>query len=268
MASSGTRAETVVIGTACARVLCPRRGDPADHTECLVCASAECAPEARSSCRESCASDADCPAPPCGVALCVDEGACLVVPDDASCPAGGRCDPARGCVPSDDCQASEVACADGRDDDCDGMPDCADPDCEGSSCSDGSFCNGAETCGAGACRAGAAPCGGACDEAEDRCGPAPPTPCAIDQDCGEPETTLDECVWDGPCAESAPSRGGFRTTPLCVEGTCRIDTDEVLSPCLRDTDGASCMVDASCPGTCGMGVCALGPTCPPGCSGC
>lgn len=44
--------------------------------------------------------------------------------------------------------SSETECSDGKDDDCDGFPDCLDPDCEGNSCGDSAS---ERSCLAGAC---------------------------------------------------------------------------------------------------------------------
>lgn len=59
--------------------------------------------------------------------------------------------PGPTCVAS---AATEAACSDGKDDDCDGYPDCLDPDCDGQTCGSG----GESTCTAGACLAPIAGC--------------------------------------------------------------------------------------------------------------
>lgn len=143
-----------------------------------------------------------CPADACGDAgpcddatACVD-GRCI----DArcvgvSCGAGLECvagDCVAGCTPT---AATESSCTDGRDDDCDGLVDCADPDCEGVACaSDGKACT-TDVCSAGVCAHPMAPQGtvcrasvGGCDAAEACTGASASCPAdAFDASCTCPE---------------------------------------------------------------------------------
>lgn len=65
--------------------------------------------------------------------------------------AGGRCLADGGCVAPE----TGAACANGVDDDFDGLVDCADPDCNGASCEDGDACTIAQQCSNGRCDGGA-----------------------------------------------------------------------------------------------------------------
>src|SRR5437660_6906938 len=51
----------------------------------------------------------------------------------------------------DDRGASEFDCADGLDDDGDGLTDCADPDCLGQACDDRNACTTGDTCLSAGC---------------------------------------------------------------------------------------------------------------------
>ncbi|MCC6337962.1 MAG: hypothetical protein IT380_28700 [Myxococcales bacterium] len=129
-----------------------------------------------------------CPAAGCGTGgpcasgeacvngRCVD-ARCATV----SCAPGFQCVAGAcvaGCTPS---AATESACTDGRDEDCDGLLDCADPDCNGQACaSDGQPCT-TDVCGGGVCSHPVSsasvvcrPSIGGCD-VEERCNGSAPT---------------------------------------------------------------------------------------------
>jgi len=59
--------------------------------------------------------------------------------------------PAPACVPD---ELPEVSCANGEDDDCDGLADGTDPDCAPSCLPAGAPCAGSEECCSGRCRGG------------------------------------------------------------------------------------------------------------------
>lgn len=93
-------AVTVLVTRECAGVACPAPdGDPS-ATACLAgrCVDAGCTPQTPELCPEpACREAADCAAAAsCATATC-EEGACLVVPDDAACLGGQLCDPEQGC---------------------------------------------------------------------------------------------------------------------------------------------------------------------------
>lgn len=133
----------------------------------------------------------DCSDPDCATQPCDDANACTVgdTCQQAACVAGApkvctqsanECRVEMGsCLPNGDCEfaakdlnvpcslgecraggvcgTSETgtACANGMDDDADGLADCADPSCLASTCDDGSVCTMGETCAAnGTCGGG------------------------------------------------------------------------------------------------------------------
>jgi hypothetical protein len=80
----------------------------------------------------------------CTTDRCVEGRGCVFEPDPRLCGDEERCDPMLGCVGG--CTPTspvETQCRDGLDDDCDGLPDCADPECRGTPactmCSDFEF---------------------------------------------------------------------------------------------------------------------------------
>lgn len=112
---------------------------------------------------QSCAAGRCVPAA-CGATACEAGRACVdgkcadpACAGGLACAAGTRCEGA-ACAA---CQAHELACGDGLDDDCDGMLDCADPDCDAQECAAGKACK------AGACAD--EPCGNGKKEAGEDC---------------------------------------------------------------------------------------------------
>ncbi|MGA9524768.1 MAG: hypothetical protein WBV82_25140 [Myxococcaceae bacterium] len=63
-------------------------------------------------------------------------------------PAGSTCDVGKSCANNGDCVPEEAECANGKDDDNDGLTDCADPGCNGARCDDKNVCTVDETCSA------------------------------------------------------------------------------------------------------------------------
>ena len=180
----GRHALTVVISRTCARVVCPETGDDPTATECSGgrCVVPRCSPETPELCpTPACRTDVECATGACGAGTCAS-GACLVSRDDGACGAGAcqpdfTCSGARAAGASDaapadagtdggprdagtdvgprdagSCMATESACTNAADDDCDGLEDCADPDCGGASCDDGEPCTHHDQCSTGACR--------------------------------------------------------------------------------------------------------------------
>ncbi len=106
---------------------CLTSGDCSDDNPCTVdaCGSGSCTNEPK-----------DCAvADLCVAGFCDADGECGTTPvscDDSNLCTDDACDPALGCthVPTTaPPEATEVSCADGLDNDCDGAADGADPDC-------------------------------------------------------------------------------------------------------------------------------------------
>ncbi len=260
---------TILITDSCRGVVCPGPADAPNLTECVggACLDPRCLPESRERCGEapSCDRDEQCTSPSvCGSPRCID-GACLVVLDDGACSPGETCDARLGCVgdPVDggapdagvedagpSCAPSETDCADGVDEDCDGVVDCADPDCSARSC-------GAPTIGPwGACGGWTSTCG----EAGTRSRTVTDALCSAGV-CGTAERTQTEaCSRDqtgvscggltcddwGACTGFATTcdEGGTQTRACtdarCAGGTCVLTGSTQTQPCTRDTGGVSC----------------------------
>lgn len=156
--------------------------------------------------------------------VCVLPGCSLLVQFD---PQTQPCDPAGACLSgyqcvdglclstdaggvdageqdSGSCPAKETNCADGVDDDCDQLTDCADPDCEAQGCDDLNPCTTGNTCAGGSCNRGTPV---VCD--------MPPSPCMAQ--AGTCEAGTGRCLYaslaDGvQCGTAAAAR--------CCGGTC------------------------------------------------
>ncbi|MEW6431306.1 MAG: hypothetical protein AB1730_07330 [Myxococcota bacterium] len=170
--------------------------------------------------------------------------------------AGGQCLSCAGA-------ATETACDDASDDDCDGLVDCLDPDCFDQACNDQKSCTANERCQAdggcgggvpvacGAptqqCRAGA----GSCNQQTGQC----EWPLA---DAGAPCEDGNPCTLDDRCnATGACVGGGIKSCPaltcksnLCnpADGGC-VATPTPGAPC---QDGTMCTANDTCTdaGTC------------------
>lgn len=240
---------TVLIGSLCANVVCPRDGDDADATECISgrCVPPRCGTEAAEECGPpACDVDADCPrSVDCGEPVCVDRE-CFVRPMSDRCRVGERCDVRTGCARGL-CDEREVSCDDGIDDDCDGLTDCEDPDCLGAACDDGARCTEGDVCTAA----------GRCEGA--------PVECDDNNDCTD--DSCDEgmgCVHEpneAPCDDGVWCNGADR----CAEGTCSVHEEP---PCERFCNEArevceACATAADCgnpvPGP--WGTCQYASTC-------
>ncbi len=150
-------------------------------------------------------------------------------------------------------------CANGVDDDEDGLIDCADPDCEQEACTSGNVCITAETCRFGVCMNGHAV---TCATPPDRCHEAagtcrqegdagcvyaakpPQAPC----DDGNACTVGDACQGDGHCEGAPkscdPGTGCFAATGVCNPdgGTCQYAV-RVGEACVG---GGACTYDTTC----------------------
>ncbi len=128
---------------------------------------------------------------------CVD-GACIDTRCvGVTCPTGQQCDGgtcATGCTAS---EPTETRCANGTDDDCDGVSDCADPDCSGKTCTDDSRPCTNDVCGSGQCTHLAAPAGTVCRASNGGCDVA--------ETCTGTSTSCPADGFNSTCA--CPSRG-------------------------------------------------------------
>ena len=78
--------------------------------------------------------------------------------------------------PADAFEPAGTACGDQTDSECDNPDSCdgggaclANHESDGTACDDTQFCNGDDSCNSGICEHAGSPCGGPCDEDEDRC---------------------------------------------------------------------------------------------------
>ncbi|MDQ3036234.1 MAG: hypothetical protein M3Y87_27785 [Myxococcota bacterium] len=228
----------VVVARACRGAVCPEPGGDPDATTCVAgrCVPPTCTPETPDACGEPvCATAADCTTSvACASSLCL-EGACFELGDDSRCAADEWCDAVRGCVPFEAgprCPATETACSDGRDDDCDGAIDCADPDCRGRTCDDDDPCTQDDVCGSdgGACAGTALECddGNACTE--DACDPG-----------------SGECM-SAPNAASCDDGLFCNGTDTCADGSCSVHAGSPCPVSCSETTGActECASAADC----------------------
>jgi hypothetical protein len=176
--------------------------------------------------------DPDCDGAPCGPAGMVCRAGSCLCPLDA----GTSFPP-------------ESDCSNGRDDDCDGLVDCADPDCNQQPCGEaGSVCRQAVcTC---------LPDGSAPRQQEQSCGDGLDDDCDGLIDCADPDCAGQPCGPHGyTCAAGACVCSGNGGLPEIAEQTCGDGTDndcDGLIDCLDpDCSGAACgplktCVAASC----------------------
>lgn len=181
LCSAGACQFTANVGAACPTGFCRAdkscavgevncaNGVDDDNDGGVDCADTACADQACDAGVLLCHSSATCQAGQC-VALASSVKAC--VPPGGGCVTGGACQADAGCVftqldagavcPGGSCRAdagcgpAEAAalCANGLDDDDDGLIDCADPSCNASACDDGMSCTKGTVCTALACGGG------------------------------------------------------------------------------------------------------------------
>lgn len=174
------------------------------------------------------------------------------------------------------CDAREIACGDGRDNDCDNTTDCADSDCTGVTCDDRDACTTGEVCTGGSCPRGTpVVCNnpgtcqqqtGSCDMTSGRClyGSLPDgTACGAGQ--------ASRCC-SGTCINTTLNGthcGGCGITCSAQQVCQPIDSSGCVPPEPANTSGrCTCTGTATCPNgqTCTNGVCypALAQQCAPG----
>jgi hypothetical protein len=116
------------------------------------------------------------------------------------------------------CQPSETLCADGLDDDCDGLVDCADPDCDADTCGPHGL-----VCGASACM-----CPGGTTETT--CGDGGDNDCDGALDCDDASCGGRSCGVNGR---------------ICIGGSCQCPGSS--ESCNGDDDDCDGVVDDGCP---------------------
>lgn len=225
--------------TDCADPECEGRACPGDVcTQGRTCSSGSCQDGVA---RECLSPPGACYATP-GTCSLENGGCVFVVTTGAPCD-GGTCQSDGECRDV----TVETACANGIDDDQNGLTDCADPDCEAQSC-DLNACRAGAICAAGECTAGVAI----------PCNTPPATGCFV---------TAGTCVpGDGGCSYTTRPAGSS-----CPGGECRADggcaSSESGDLCANgvddDQDGLTDCEDPSCAAhECDdLNVCTVGDLC-------
>jgi len=231
-------ASTCATGAVCVGTSCVAKACVDVACDGGVCSAGQCVPTA------------------CGLGRCTGgkacrNGTCV----DVSC-TGLSCPAAQGCVRGacTACLAREVDCANGSDDDCDGLVDCADPDCATRTCDDGNGCTTGEVCSNSACSGGTVTL---CNS---------PGPCQTAPGTCDPPTG--QCVYQ-PRADGASC--GTPPSQRCCSGVC-VDITSSLGNCggcgLACAPGQQCLTvaQATCVGapaaTTGRCTCSTGAACP------
>jgi len=246
-----------------------------------------------------CASDAECDDHnPCTADRCRPDAGCVYEPQPGACNDGDGCsmddrcqdgacvgDPldtdgdghvAAGCG-GDDCDDArpgvhpgaaegglgDPSCADGLDNDCDGLTDLAEATCGecavDADCDDGDACNGAERCAGALCQAGQAP---ACDDdnacTQDSCQPAQGCvndPVANGTECGARYCSGLE--WRRHTCQAGACTGSALLQDCDDGNVCTTDACTAASGCSRThntaacaSDGNACTTDVCSGGTC------------------
>ena len=239
----GSFAVTILITSDCGMVRCPN-AENAALTTCVGgrCVDPRCTVETPEFCGDlGCSTDSQCASPTaCAVGTCLDRE-CFLRARDAECEPGFYCDLSDGCLPAGDdpdagpvCDTMEYACADGMDEDCDGLIDCADPDCLDVECDDGSACTDNDACsGSGICAGRAIDC--------DDANPCTDDSCDAESGCSYANNTAtcsdgrwcngEESCADGVCAEGEPPCPLFcnESSESCEECTSLADCGEPVT---------------------------------------
>lgn len=285
---SENRTIRLVITRDCRSVSCPGPSDPAEHTTCAAgrCIPPRCVDLERDQCPTECDSNAMCLVQQsCAEAICVG-GQCLAASVHERCAEREYCDVELGCqvdntpvdatvdaptdarddTTGDACSATETACGDGRDNDCDGQSDCDDPDCANLACDDGDACTTMDRCGDMGCEGTAMDCddsnpctddscsGGVCTNENNTASCDDGDACTENDTCsggscgGSPRT----CNDSNPCTDDSCNPGsGCIHTPRAEHSTCGTD---------RRCCGGSCVNIRTDPNHCS----GCGQACAPG----
>ncbi|MDO8631009.1 MAG: MopE-related protein, partial [Phycisphaerales bacterium] len=232
---------------------------------CTTCPNGTCAPRER--CTGSC--PADCGSLPPSETNCTDgidndcngkadcaDSACLSV-----CCGNGTCDPVEtSCNCVADCGlplSFEAQCADARDNDCDGILDCADAECQIGSetnCNDGidDDCDGAADCADFDCCSVTSSCFGECTCCGDgTCDPLE-TNCTCSDDCGSPSASETPGL---TCQDGIDNDCDARAD--CSDADCVVDADSdgvAAPPCGNDCNDADVTAYPGATEACNDGV--------------
>ncbi len=144
------------------------------------------------------------------------------------CDSSGQCI----CTPA---SASETNCNDGKDDDCNGLIDCADPACNAQACTAAN--GGAGTCGSGACLC--APTAAT----ETSCSDGKDDDCNGQIDCADAACDGRSCKGGGTC------NAGFCVSPSCTKNPLGAATEtSCMDKVDNDCNGKIDCAEASCDG--------------------
>jgi hypothetical protein len=290
----GDRVVRVVLGARCVGVTCPGPGEDDARTQCLngACVDPRCDPsdprEAGLCCTGPgcgrtalCATDADCLAPACAEARCL-EGACVAVDREGACGDAEYCDrSAAACLPLPGAPIADAGppdaapplddagldaapgpldagcpaevCGNGGDDDCDGLADCRDPDCVGVACDDADPCTHGDACTGAATGAACAGAPIVCASTE-----CMTRACNGTATCTETPRT-GGCTDDGNACTGDVCAGGVCTHPRHPDGRACGTGGRCCAGACRNvaSDPAHCGVcGVVCPGACRAGACA------------
>jgi hypothetical protein len=186
--------------------------------------------------------DADCSAQPCDKgAPCIQPGSCVsqvcVKGSPVQCPSGQSCVGDAGCVSPE----TGIACANGKDDDADGLTDCADPGCASATCEDGNACTTGQTCSAGTCGGGASVICNSPGECQ------VPGACQVDGGCGYPHAPAGSPCDGGVCAPNGTC-GVFPFVPSNFVPSAFVPDASVLLDCIAtlNTDSATNPFESWC----------------------
>ncbi len=209
---------------------------------CKDCGVNACAMHRCQGCAQQCL-NRNCGADGCG-------GSCGTCPNNKICDGTGKC----VCVGKS--EADDVVCADGIDNDCNNMTDCADAGCAGMRCSN----QGGRFCVAGSCKA-ACRIGGAVYVQGT---PNPMNPCQV---CDPNASDGDWTPRDGVACQGGTCRAGACCTGCWDGAQCRIPSVSFCgaagADCVDCNDNNACHTPSCIGGACKIASKADGTPCGP-----